>query len=168
MDKKEATPDAIKKTYRKLALKYHPDKNQGDEGAQEKFKEISKAYSILSDPKKKKYYDETGDVEDMDVSAEDFVAVFQEMMSEMLGGVSIADMLEGWVQSSLSSIFLLIVFSYPSLRNAAASSAYFDRRASGFPTRRLRRGRSGAHAPFPVPERALPARHVPGGYEVQH
>lgn len=92
---KGAPADKIKKEYRKLALKWHPDKNQGDESAQEKFKEISKAYSILSDPKKRKYYDDTGDVEDMDVSAEDFVAVFQEMMSEMLGGVSIADMLEG-------------------------------------------------------------------------
>lgn len=92
---KGATTDKIKKEYRKLALKWHPDKNQGDEGAQERFKEISKAYSILSDPKKRKYYDDTGDVEDMDVSAEDFVAVFQDMMSEMLGGVSIADMLEG-------------------------------------------------------------------------
>jgi hypothetical protein len=59
LEKASATSETIKKTYRKLALKWHPDKNQGDEDAQEKFKEISKAYSILSDPKKRKYYDDT-------------------------------------------------------------------------------------------------------------
>lgn len=95
LEKATATAADIKREYRKLALRWHPDKNQGDVAAQEKFKEISKAYSVLGDAKKREYYDKTGDVEDMDVSAEDFVKMFQAMMSEMLGGLSIADMLEG-------------------------------------------------------------------------
>ena len=52
-----ANPDDIKKSYRKLSMKYHPDKNQGNEQAAEKFKEISNAYSILSDKEAKAKYD---------------------------------------------------------------------------------------------------------------
>ena len=55
--KKDVTPTEIKKKYRKLALKYHPDKNEGDKQAEEKFKEISEAYAVLSDPEKRKQYD---------------------------------------------------------------------------------------------------------------
>ena len=57
---KEADAAAIKKAYRKLAKKYHPDTNQGDPSVEEKFKEISEAYDILSDAKKKKLYDTYG------------------------------------------------------------------------------------------------------------
>ena len=57
---KSATKDEIKKAYRKLALKYHPDKNKGDKGAEEKFKEGSEAYHVLSDEKRKANYDQFG------------------------------------------------------------------------------------------------------------
>jgi molecular chaperone DnaJ len=58
--KKTATPDDIRKAFRKLARKYHPDVNPGDKKAEEKFKEMSEANDILSDPKKRKIYDQLG------------------------------------------------------------------------------------------------------------
>src|SRR5882757_7222308 len=58
---KSATPDEIRKTYRKLARKHHPDVNPGDKKAEERFKKISAAYDVLSDDKKRAAYDEFGD-----------------------------------------------------------------------------------------------------------
>lgn len=57
---KTASADEIKKAYRKLAIKYHPDKNPGDKQAEEKFKEISEAYAVLSDAEKRQQYDTFG------------------------------------------------------------------------------------------------------------
>jgi curved DNA-binding protein len=57
---KNATADDIKKAYRKLAKQYHPDKNAGDKAAEAKFKEITEANEVLSDPEKRKYYDKLG------------------------------------------------------------------------------------------------------------
>ena len=57
---RSATQDEIKKAYRKLAVKYHPDKNPGDKAAEEKFKEISEAYQVLGNVDSRKKYDELG------------------------------------------------------------------------------------------------------------
>lgn len=83
---KDASPDEIKKAFRKLAIKYHPDKNKGKKEAEEKFKEINEAYAVLSDPEKKKQYDTFGSSEfhkhfsQEDIFRDfDFSNIFQEM-----------------------------------------------------------------------------------------
>lgn len=58
--KKGASAEEIKKAYRRLALKYHPDRNQGNKESEERFKELSEAYAVLSDKKKKQEYDTVG------------------------------------------------------------------------------------------------------------
>ena len=57
---RKASQDEIKKIYRKLAMKYHPDQNRGNKQAEEKFKDINEAYEVLSDPKKREKYDQLG------------------------------------------------------------------------------------------------------------
>jgi len=57
---KNASEDEVKKAYRKMAMKYHPDKNPGDKSAEEKFREATEAYEILKDPQRRAQYDQFG------------------------------------------------------------------------------------------------------------
>ena len=57
---RSATPDEIKKAYRSLSKQWHPDKHKGEKAAEEKYKQINRAYEVLSDPKKRQMYDQYG------------------------------------------------------------------------------------------------------------
>ena len=78
---KNATEDDIKKSYKKLALQYHPDKNQGDAEACEKFKVIAEAYSVLINPDKRRQYDMMGSVDD-NFGMEDPFSVFNDIFKQ--------------------------------------------------------------------------------------
>jgi len=80
---RNATQEEIKRAYRKLALKYHPDRNKGDKQAEERFKEIGEAYAVLSDPEKRKQYDTFG--------SQDFGRRFSQ--EDIFRGSDIADIL---------------------------------------------------------------------------
>lgn len=85
---KNASSDEIKKAYRKLAVKYHPDKNPGDKEAEEKFKEAAEAYSILSDADKKARYDQFGHA-GVDGAGPDFSGGFgnlNDILNDLFGG----------------------------------------------------------------------------------
>jgi len=88
---KSATDDEIKKAYRVLAKKYHPDANPDNEEAAEKFKEASEAYAVLSDPEKRKQYDQFGHSAfdggaGFDFSNMDFSDIFGDIFGDFFGG----------------------------------------------------------------------------------
>ena len=93
---KSADEAAIKKAYRALAKKYHPDMNPGDEEAEKKFKEASEAYAILSDPEKKRQYDQyghsafdgsgAGGFGGFDFNSADFGDIFGDIFGDLFGG----------------------------------------------------------------------------------
>lgn len=92
---KNADDAAIKKAYRVLAKKYHPDMNPGNAEAEKKFKEASEAYAILSDPEKKKQYDQfghaafeggSGGFGGFDFNTADFSDIFGDIFGDFFGG----------------------------------------------------------------------------------
>src|SRR5262245_31628015 len=86
--KKDASPDELKKAFRALAMKYHPDRNPGDEEAAVKFKEASEAYEILNDPDTRARYDRYGHAGLEGMSIPDFTSSsFADVLGDLLGGI---------------------------------------------------------------------------------
>src|SRR4051812_35368285 len=84
---RDASADEIKSAYRRLARRYHPDVNQDDHEAEEKFKEIGNAYSVLSDPAKRQRFDQFGTADEVP-------------QADFFGGGSIADIFEMFLGGS--------------------------------------------------------------------
>lgn len=76
----------IRKAYRRLALKCHPDKNQGNENATAKFQKIANAYEVLSDPKRRAFYDSTGCVDEEEFGGEDGFVRAEDLFAAFFGG----------------------------------------------------------------------------------
>ena len=93
---KSASADELKRAYRKLAMQYHPDRNAGDKGAEQKFKDLNEAYDILKDDQKRAAYDRFGHAAfeqgggrgpgDFGFAAGGFADIFDEMFGEFMGG----------------------------------------------------------------------------------
>ena len=81
---RDADDAALKKAYRTLARQHHPDKNPGDARAEERFKEISEAYAVLSDPDKRAQYDRFGTVSDLGSGA-GFGTIFEDLFEGFFG-----------------------------------------------------------------------------------
>ncbi len=85
---KSATEEEIKKAFKKLAMKHHPDRNQGDKASEERFKEAKEAYEVLSDGNKRAAYDQYGHA-GVDASrggGRDFSDAFSDIFGDIFGG----------------------------------------------------------------------------------
>ena len=102
---KTANEDDIKKAYRKLAMKYHPDKNPGDKNAEDVFKKVSEAYEVLSDSQKKKQYDMFGSANTgangINMTM-DPMKIFEQMFTDLQSRSSINDPFSAFDESVLN------------------------------------------------------------------
>lgn len=107
-----ASADDIRKAYRKLAVKYHPDKNGGDKKAEDKFKDINEAYQVLSDEKKRAHYDQVGsaysDFNARGGGANDFSGWYQQQGGGQRVNVNVEDLFGGAGGGGFSDFFRTI------------------------------------------------------------
>ncbi|MCS7280310.1 MAG: DnaJ domain-containing protein [Desulfobacterota bacterium] len=136
---RNATDEEIKKAYRRLALKYHPDRNPGDKEAEEKFKEINEAYAVLSDKEKRKHYDTYG--------MTDFHKYYTE--EDIFRGFNIGDLFRDLGFGS-TDIFSIIFGREPG--RAQTKRRFFDFNFGDFVTREQKsEGRLDIHYELEIP-----------------
>ena len=132
---KDATQDDIKKAYRKLAIQYHPDKNAGNKQAEQKFKQISQAYSVLSDPQKKKQYDNPTHFSPFGGSPfgdETFEDIFKSAFNSRNGGgfqfsFNPFENMRGGFKTVNADVSVRISISFQEMINGCTKTFYYNR-----------------------------------------
>ena len=114
---KSASADQIKAAYRKLAVKHHPDKNKGDKTSEEKFKEASEAYHILSNTERKQNYDnlDTLHLRMVEVEEEDLVILIFQITSQIYLRISLeilVEVVEGQEKQTLEGLTLDMIYLF--------------------------------------------------------
>ena len=137
----ERTADAgeIKAAYRRLALKYHPDKNPGDTAAEDRFKQINEAYAVLSDDEKRSRYDRFGTVDDSMPMGMDIFDIFASVFGGSMSGMGRAGRAQGLqgedleveVEVTLEQAWAGETLAVPVERMAACEHCHGDRAEPG-------------------------------------
>ncbi|MFH1837176.1 MAG: DnaJ domain-containing protein [Candidatus Omnitrophota bacterium] len=145
----DASGDVIKKAYRKLAVKYHPDKNPGKKSSEEKFKEISEAYYVLGDKKRRQEYDMYRDSSQY-VSGTDFSGASGFNYDDIFGQFDFSGRRSGGIKTSFNVDDIFSVFE--NLNSGGTKTFYYSSDRGGNTVNRKRKKNTDIESVIKLPE----------------